>query len=116
MYPSILPVEILIKSLKLELLSFFQNSEVNMNWTPRYLSKIDELATALIVDPYLGKITHKMDSNYKPVFDDAILKTILKNFMHSLAYDETYESYLELIKKKEIKIEAGNLERELVSG
>lgn len=47
---------------------------------PRDLCDIDDLATSLVVDVFLGFETHKMDINYKKVYKGKTLLSIIENF------------------------------------
>lgn len=64
--------------------------------TPEELCIFDDLATALIIDPYLGFSTHKMDVKYKaPKFPATPLKEIVMQFKsNKLSYQGAHEKLI----------------------
>jgi len=64
--------------------------------TPEELSIFDDLATALIIDPYLGFTTHKMNVKHKvPAFPTNPLKQIVLRFKNKqLSYVEAFEKLI----------------------
>lgn len=64
--------------------------------TPEELCIFDDLATALIIDPYLGFTTHKMNIKHKvPKFPVAPFKEIVLKFKSTkLTYEEAYEKLI----------------------
>lgn len=63
--------------------------------TPRELSEFDDLATALVLDPWLGFGTHKMGVRFKPPRAERNhLKDIVLEFVRTQAYDAAYEKLL----------------------
>lgn len=61
--------------------------------TPEELCIFDDLATALIIDPYLGITTHKMNVKLKvPEFPVSPFREIVLQFKENkLGYDETFD-------------------------
>lgn len=66
------------------------------NMTPEELCIFDDLAIALIIDPYLGFTTHKMNVKYKaPKFPATSLKEIVLQFKNNkLSYPDAYEKLI----------------------
>lgn len=65
---------------------------------PKELSDNDDIATSLIVDPYLGFTSHKMDLTFKACHNDNVaLKSIIENFIS----DQNYEKALKQLMKGE---------------
>lgn len=64
--------------------------------TPEELCIFDDLATALIIDPYLGFTTHKMNVKHKvPKFLGPTFKEIVLQFKNNkLSYEEAYEKLI----------------------
>jgi histone-lysine N-methyltransferase SUV420H len=65
--------------------------------TPKELSEYDDLATALILDSYLGFTTHKMNLRFRPpkVKKD-VVKKIMVEFKANGDYDRAYGQIVDL--------------------
>ncbi|XP_050441961.1 histone-lysine N-methyltransferase KMT5B-B [Adelges cooleyi] len=60
---------------------------------PRDLCDIDDLATSLVVDVYLGFVTHKMDLNFKEMYKSkSRLKPVIDNFIQNQDVKKAFES------------------------
>ncbi|RUS84372.1 hypothetical protein EGW08_007904, partial [Elysia chlorotica] len=62
--------------------------------TSTELCDYDDLCTALVLDPYLGFTTHKMNTRFKPLNRPEELKKIVENFKVHRKYDGTLEALL----------------------
>ena len=70
------------------------SSQPSLQITPaRQLAEFDDIATCLVVDPYLGFTTHKMCARFrhnKGRFED--LRRVLTQFQQDTDYDRAYEA------------------------
>lgn len=61
---------------------------------PKELSNVDDIATALILDPYLGFTSHKMNLAFEP---PDVHHLALKKIMEDFISDQNYEKVLKLL-------------------
>ncbi|KAL8614288.1 hypothetical protein ACOMHN_007626 [Nucella lapillus] len=62
--------------------------------TPEELCRYDDICTALIIDPYMGFQTHKMNIRFRPLSNQAELKEIVEDFIEDQDYEKTLEKLL----------------------
>lgn len=65
--------------------------------TPKELSDYDDIATAVVVDPYLGFMSHKMSLRFRPPSSvgQQHLKATLLDFQHHQNHQKTWKKLLE---------------------
>ena len=64
--------------------------------TPKMLSDYDDIGTAVIVDPYLGFSTHKMNLRFRSpsTAHQKYLKEVVKRFIDHQDYEQAYVELL----------------------
>ncbi|ODN00570.1 Histone-lysine N-methyltransferase Suv4-20 [Orchesella cincta] len=59
--------------------------------TPKELSENDDAASALVLDPYLGFTTHKMNTRFRPPYSKALRAVELRQIVERFAEHQDYE-------------------------
>lgn len=66
------------------------------NMTPKELSDYDDIGTAVIVDPYLGFGTHKMNLRFRSPrqVHQSYFKGVVNKFLNHQDYEKAYQELL----------------------
>ncbi|XP_076450663.1 uncharacterized protein LOC143286774 [Babylonia areolata] len=62
--------------------------------TPEELCRYDDVCTGLIIDPYMGFQTHKMNIRFRPFSNQSELKKIVEDFIVDQDYEKAHDRLL----------------------
>ncbi|KAK6972637.1 histone-lysine N-methyltransferase SUV420H1 [Biomphalaria glabrata] len=64
--------------------------------TSAELCDYDDLCTALVLDSYLGFMTHKMNTRFKPLSNSEQLKKLVEAFIDNRKYESTFQALIKV--------------------